>query len=342
MRKKTISGHYDKVFSLSHNNRLFTPKNVDPSRTPWNYNCISAGLPFPADKELLQYLDEYWRTYRILSELYWSERAVSRALQEESFQQYLARMRKYRQMQYDLSSDPIVSFFCLLLTPVFLPCQIYLQYQNHQARQELAALKEEQWLQDMTFNAYKQSFREALKEHDTKTGSKYLQTLDSLVSDMAFAAEDYLHVKPQQDLTPAKEHRFATLEEIYDKLYEPVFREFQNKQRPCRRYNGTYLEQIREQQAKEKVKKQQTKNAKSHSIAEAIEIAFGIGDMDNTGYIAAYQDAKQSEALLKDFCDHLLTLPKAKLSCWCISKDGAGTGCEYRSAATRASAILTI
>lgn len=44
-------------------------------------------------------------------------------------------------------------------------------------------------------------------------------------------------------------------------------------------------------------------------MAEAIEVVFCIGDMDNTGYARAPLDAKQSEILLKDYCDHLLQSP---------------------------------
>ena len=124
---------------------------------------------------------------------------------------------------------------------------------------------------------------------------------------MAVCANDYTRIKPDTDLTASPEHRFATIDEIYVKLYEPSFREFQARQRPCRRYNGTYLEYIREGHAKGIAKKQQTKNAKNRFPAEALEFVIGIGDMHNTGYEAAFEDAKKSETLLKDFCDHLLT-----------------------------------
>ena len=81
---------------------------------------------------------------------------------------------------------------------------------------------------------------------------------------------------------------------------------FQNKQRPCRRFNGTYLEQIRAGQHKTAKAKQQSKNTKSRKTAEAIEIVFTIGDKDNTGYAEAFVEAKCAEEILGDFCDHLL------------------------------------
>ena len=43
MKTKTISCHYDTVYELDHNNRVFTPQIVDASRTKRNYNCIVAG-----------------------------------------------------------------------------------------------------------------------------------------------------------------------------------------------------------------------------------------------------------------------------------------------------------
>ena len=89
-------------------------------------------------------------------------------------------------------------------------------------------------------------------------------------------------------------------------MTDPTFQAFQAKQRPCRRYEGTYLQYIREQERKEIQKKSQNKNNRNRKMTEAFEIVFGIGDMDNTGYDAAWNDAMKSEELLKDFCDHLL------------------------------------
>lgn len=84
---------------------------------------------------------------------------------------------------------------------------------------------------------------------------------------------------------------------------------YQARQRPCRRYHGTYLEQIREGQHSAAKARQQSKNAKSRKTAEAIEIVFTIGDMDNTGYAQSPMDAKRSEELLGDYCDHLMQQP---------------------------------
>lgn len=61
--------------------------------------------------------------------------------------------------------------------------------------------------------------------------------------------------------------------------------------------------------------RKRNKNVRSRKTAEAIEIVFCIGDMDNTGYALAFQDAKQSEELMKEFCDHLMENPHL----WCIT-----------------------
>lgn len=53
-------------------------------------------------------------------------------------------------------------------------------------------------------------------------------------------------------------------------------------------------------------------------MTEAFEIVFGIGDMDNTGYDAAWNDAIKSEELLKAFCDHLL---QQKNMCFVTSQE---------------------
>ena len=308
MKYKTISCHYDTIFSLDHNNRVFIPRNVDSSRTSGNYNLITAGLPCSADAELTQCLDDYWNSYHILNDLYWSNRTTVKLIQDENYQQFLTRMRKYRQAQFSLTQNPLISFLTFLILPSLIPCEIYLQYQYHKDRKALDALKDAQLIRDLTFKASKQALRAALKEHDLQTASTYLHMFDSVVAEMAQCANNHAHTKADIDLTEPQRPRFATIEEIYEKVYEPSFREFQSHQRPCRRFNGTYLEYIRTDRAKSSIANQRTPNAKNRVPAEAIEFVIGIGDMDNTRYHAAYEDAKKAETLLKDFCDHLLTL----------------------------------
>lgn len=166
--------------------------------------------------------------------------------------------------------------------------------------------------------ADKNSLRDALRSYDLQAGTNKLRILDNTVKDMAYLARDLANSIDQYVLPPVEKPRFATLEEIYDKLYDPAFQAFQAKQRPCRRYDGTYLEYIREQERKEIQKKAQNKNSRNRKMTEAFEIVFSIGDMDNTGYDAAWSDAMKSEELLKDFCDHLL---QQKNICFVTTKE---------------------
>lgn len=103
-------------------------------------------------------------------------------------------------------------------------------------------------------------------------------------------------------------HRFATIDEIYDKVFEPSWREFQEKQRPCRRYNGTYLEWIREKKFNARTKTTDSRY-KDKAINEAYEIVFQIGNMDDTGYIKSPDDAKKSEVVMKQVADYIYSLP---------------------------------
>lgn len=309
MITKTISGHYDSVFSLDHNNRAFFPRNVDIKRIKWNYNCVVAGNVGYLDLSYARNLAEFWKDYKALSEIYWKDRAIAETIAYEEYQACLNRMRRYRNVWCLLSDDDVPAFVTLLFLPLLIACDIQMNLERTRAKEEYLLFKEEQWLRDMEFCAEKISFREAVKMNDQVNGTKYLACMDSTVRDMAQHAEDFTSFAQVTWDESNPQPRFATLEEIYEKLYEPSFREFQNKQRPCRRYNGTYLESIREGRLKDPRNKQQSKNAKSRKTSEAVEIVFSIGDMDNTGYINALSDAKQSEILLKDFCDHLLEDP---------------------------------
>ena len=244
-----------------------------------------------------------------MTELYWEDRRIAKERAYQEYLKHLEEMRRYRYACKFLTDDGISGIIALLFLPILLPCGIYMTYQREKARQEYWTVKDELWLRDMEFKATKLSFREAIGEQDLAMGTAYLQLMDSVVRDMAQQANDHLAFADSLSIDDKSPARCATLEDIYDKLYEPAFRTFQDKQRPCRRDNRTYLESIREGRAQESQKKQQSKNAKSRKVAEAIEIVFGIGDMDNTGYADALQDAKRAEVLLKDFCDHLLEDP---------------------------------
>ena len=309
MKLKTISGHYGTVYSVAHNNREFIPKNVDINRIPWNYDCVAAGQEAYLDMGNPRNISEFWDRYRELGDLYWSERSVARTLEHEKYQEHLQYMRRLSRSVYPIPHNAVEALIALLLLPLLIPCGIYLSKRQKEIKEEWEEFKQEQWIRDLTYRATRVSLRQALYEHDCKAGTRYLSSLDHVAKEMGEQAGNYVPQVRQSVSVTQTPLRYATLEEIYDKLYEPAFQEFQQKQRPCRRCDGTYLEQIREGQASERRKKQQTKNAKSRKTAEAIEIVFGIGDMDNTGYEAAFADAKRSEELLKDFTDYLTMQP---------------------------------
>ena len=301
---KTISGRYDTAYNLAHNNRQFLPRNVDAERVFQNDYCVAAGQAAGPDWAAPHHISEFWKSYKALSDAYWSERNLSQLESDRIYRERMAHLRRCCRQLYPIPHSFVEALVTMLLLPLLIPCGIYLSHAQKQTVEEWKAWNHEQWLKDMTFRAAKLSMREALSQEDLASGSHYLQIMDKTVSDLGkLASEKASQVQPMTSL------RFATLEEIYSKLYEPAFQAFQQRQRPCRRFNGTYLEQIRQGQRKHTTAKQQSKNAKSRVTAEALEIVFTIGDMDNTGYAQAYTDAKQAEALLGDFCDHLLAQP---------------------------------
>lgn len=303
------------TYSIKHNNREFVPTNVDPTRIHNNYNCIAVGhVAFPDGKWPVN-ITELWNWYRDISNLYWEQRALYRAEREEKIRETLYEIRRLCHNLFHVPDDPILAFFKLLILPLLIPCGIAMTVCQKQAMEELESKRFQQWVRDQRFKCARISAREALRNYDSEYGTRLLTGMDDLVESMAVMDEEgFFHVIGREDdedivePLPPPPPKFATIKQIYDKCFEPSFRAFQEKQRPCRRYEGTYLEQIRDNQAKANRNKG-SKNEKSRAVAEAIEIVFGIGDMDNTGYAAAPIDAQQSEVLLKDFCDYLLTNP---------------------------------
>ncbi len=302
---KTISGHYDTAYNLDHNNRIFIPNNVDEGRLPWNYYCVAAGQDAYFDPANPRHIKEFWSRYRELNNMYWSNRTIAQILAYERYQEHLQYMRRFS--LYPIPHNPIEAFITLLFLPLLIPCGIYLQHQHQKAKAEWEQFKNEQWIRDMTFKAARNSLRNALYAQDLNHGTNHLHIMDTTIKELGVITQT--RSAPLMPPEPIYPSRFATLEEIYDRLYEPAFQAFQAKQRPCRRYPGTYLEQIREGQHKVAKAKQQSKNMKFRKTSEAIEIVFTIGDKDNTGYVKSFSDAKRSEEILKDYCDHLLTQP---------------------------------
>ena len=310
IKTKTISCHYDSIFCMEHNNRDIISANVDITRTPNNYNCVVTGGKVLLDYEIPMCWLEIRKEYRKIVQLYWQEQS---AVKSRMYDEYWECVRRLNRLYYthgetlglagtvlSRNSDPIG------FLERWKREQQYLKGMR-ELKDEISSKEIEMILSNTMKHAHGNSIRLGLLEYDRIHETHYLERMDRAISKMAEYVEDLdnmeLRLATEADTVP----RFATIEEIYDHVYEPSFRAFQDKQRPCRRYEGTYLAQIRERQARERQKKQQNKNSKCHTPAEAIEFVIGIGDMDNTGYICAPEDAYKSEILLKDYCDYLLT-----------------------------------
>ena len=318
IKMKTISGHYGSVFHLGHNNRSFIPNNCVEDRLNRNYYPIMTGGAVLFALPDLRFDDEMWAEYHRLIEVYWKDRAKVKAQEYERLMRRLRELQQYR--PYWCMDDAGV--FGLAIGLIFLPFIIANEISYDRQRDEVIeaweAFNNEQFVRDMMFMADKNSLRDALRNYDIQAGTNNLRLLDSTVKNMACLAGELVNASDRYILPSVTQPQFATLEEIYDKLYEPAFRDFQEKQRPCRRYEGTYLEYIREQARNEIQKKAQNKNSRNRKMTEAFEIVFSIGDMDNTGYDAAWNDAMMSEKLLKDFCDHLM---QQKNMCFVTTKE---------------------
>lgn len=270
MKTKTISGHYDSVFSFAHNNREFIPNNVDPSRTPWNYNCIVAGGEVYMDLENPRFIPDFWERYREISEIYWSDRALAKQLEYERFQRELQRIRKHRMQWWRECHVLWGMFLTLLLLPLIIADEVYWDQQYAEAVAYLEDFKWEQALRDENFKTLKSSFRDALRNYDIQEGTKLLHCMDELVTQMAAYAADVVNASEKYKIPPVEGPRFATIEQVYAKLYEPAFREFQSKQRPSRRFEGTYLEYIRKGQYGEITKKQLNRNSRNRKNGRGV------------------------------------------------------------------------
>lgn len=293
MITKTISGHYDTAFSLAHNNRVLMSKNVAPTRTVNNYTPIMAGMPVTELYPDYKSLQQQWSDYRVLCDLYWGRLHLERA---ELLKLIAAERQRHWEYLRLIDNISDCGLFSLLLLPMIITLAVLEAQENSIALEryemELNILR----MESDCFRCCQADLRDALRVQDLECGTELLSIADQMVGHCENLADD-LWGTPE---------RFATEEEIYNKVFEPSFQAFQSRQRKCRRYNGTYLEQIRERTAIAQ-KKRTGKADRLRVTAEAIEIVFTIGDMDNTGYENAPEDAKKSEVLLSDFCQHLLS-----------------------------------
>lgn len=303
---KTISGHYGSAYNVDHNNRTFIPNNCVLERLDRNYYPVIAGGEVSFALTDIRFPNELWDEYHRLLAAYWHDRALAEAEEYELLIRKLRELQHYRPYWRLYDSGALGVALALLFIPLMIACENANKRRRDEAIEAWECFQNEQFVRDMMFIADRNSLRDALRSYDIEKGTNMLRMMDSTVKDMARLAGDLYNTCDWYVFPQNVKPRFATIEEIYAKLYEPGFREFQSKQRPCRRYDGTYLQYIREQERQEIQKRAQNKNNRNRKMTEAFEIVFGIGDMDNTGYDAAWSDAMKSEKLLKEFCDHLM------------------------------------
>mgnify|MGYP003301937153 CR=1 FL=1 len=142
---------------------------------------------------------------------------ISRMLEYEKYQEHLQYYRRLSHSVYPIPHNPIEALITVLLLPLLIPCGIYLSYERKQAKERWEAYKQEQWIRDMAYKATRVSLREALRDHDYRNGTRYLTSLDSIVKEMGEYANKHVPNNKQEAVSLEKV-KFATLEEIYDKL----------------------------------------------------------------------------------------------------------------------------
>ncbi len=131
-------------------------------------------------------------------------------------------------------------------------------------------------------------------------------TVDLIPNDVFFVASG----KP---VSNNEKERYATLEEIYEKVFEPSWREYQSRQRKDRKSRyGSYLEELTAKRTEEDKKLEKLSGQKKHrhkTKATAYEIIWQIGNQDDANILKHKEDADKAGALLKKFSKHLLELP---------------------------------
>lgn len=99
----------------------------------------------------------------------------------------------------------------------------------------------------------------------------------------------------------------ASLSEIYNKVFEPSWQEYQQKQRPARRFNGTYLDYIRQKQLEES--KNKNANTKSKMPHECSELILQIGNSLDTGFKSNPDDFAKASVIMRKTLDYICELP---------------------------------
>lgn len=104
--------------------------------------------------------------------------------------------------------------------------------------------------------------------------------------------------------------RFATIEEVYEKVFQPSWEEFQKRQRSDRKSKfNSYLEEIKTKRADEDAKLATQKRKYHKTKAVAYEAIFQIGNQDDTNILNHSEDSQKAKILLSDFAEHVMKLP---------------------------------
>ena len=98
----------------------------------------------------------------------------------------------------------------------------------------------------------------------------------------------------------------STIEQIYDKVFEPSFRDFQAKQKPSRKVDVSYLDYIRTKSAEANAKTTDVRH-KNNAIKEAYEVVICIGNRNTIPFGSS--EFEQAAELLKETCDRIVNLP---------------------------------
>lgn len=141
---KTISGHYDTAYNLAHNNRQFLPRNVDAERVFRNDYCVAAGQAAGLDWAAPHHISEFWKSYKALSDAYWSERSLSQLESDRIYRERMAHLRRCCRKIYPIPHNFAEALVTMLLLPLLIPCSIYLSHAQKQTVEEWKAWNHEQ------------------------------------------------------------------------------------------------------------------------------------------------------------------------------------------------------
>ena len=163
---------------------------MDAERVFQNDYCVAAGQIAGLDWTAPHHISEFWKSYKALSDAYWSERSLSQLESDRIYREQMAHLRRCCRQLYPIPHNFAEALVTMLLLPLLIPCGIYLSHAQKQTAEEWKSWNHEQWLEDMTFRASRLSVREALRQEDLAGSTHYLQIMDN-INDTSF---EYVNV----------------------------------------------------------------------------------------------------------------------------------------------------